>query len=392
MEWLKDERRFWVGSALTLGVLAGLKGLQMPGPWPLTAAELDYSQGLVKRGLPGWVYGHLGLRQQAGLSVAFFLQLLALLVLLALWARRSGMEARLAPVIAVFASSYATTFLFHIVGYSDILNASLLVGLLLIRSAGWRFALALPLCVAGLLIHENFLLLFAPTLLLSFWLDGLDLKARVRRAWLYGIMLAVTLAVTAAGLLLHPKPSVPAINALADVAWDNADFPVREDYYQILIVTLDQNLKWMSEVGWRQYGWWLDQAVGLCVFVPAMLVLMHSCLRTLRASGAGNWAKALVWFAALTPLLLNLIALDSMRWDMWTVVDAFLILGLLSRRWPDAMVRINSEGRNAIVLVIALNMASGWGMFGKVTINPYPFFPRALGELIRNHDVTLPGF
>lgn len=391
VNWLRDERSFWTRSALILGGVAALKGLALPGAWPLTAAELDYSQGFVKRGLLGWVYGQLGLRQQVGLSVAFFLQLLILLILLAIWARRTGIEARLTPVLTMFAGSYATTFLFHMVGYSDILNASLLVCLLLIRRAGWRFAAALPLGVAGLLVHENFLLLFAPVLLLSFWLDGDGGDSGLPRARWYGAALALALAAAAAAILLHPRPDVARVDALADIAW-HADFPMREDYYMILTSDAWDNLKWMVEVGWHRYSWLSTQVVGLCVFVPTMIVLMRSCLGIVRAARAGRWTRRLVWVAALSPLLLNAIALDAMRWDMWIVIDAFLILGLLSRRWPGAVIGVDDEGRNVIVLVLALSMASGWGLFGKSTINPYPFFPRALGETIRKHDGELLGF
>lgn len=389
--WLKDERRFWTTSALLLGAVAALKGLHLPGAWPLTAAELDYSQGFVKRGLLGWVYGHLGLRQHAGLSVAFFLQLLALLLLLAVWARRTGIQARLTPVLTLFAASYATTFLFHMVGYSDILNASLLVCMLLIRRVGWRLAVALPLCVAGLLVHENFLLLFAPVILLSFWLDGEGYEHGIPRAWWYGAALAVTLATAAAVIFLHPQPDGARVDALADIAW-HADFPMREDYYQILTSSIGSNLKWMLEVGWHRYSWLSAQVVGLFVFLPTVVVLMHSCRGILNTARANRWTRRLVWVAALSPLLLNVIGLDGMRWDMWVVIDSFLVLGLLLRRWPGAVTEVDHEGRNVIILVLALSMASGWGLFEKNTINPYPFFPRALRDAIQKHDGDVPGF
>jgi hypothetical protein len=399
--WLADEDHFWPLLTLLLGAVASLKGLRQPGLWALTEALADYNQGFIKRGLLGAIYNALGVARERTLSISFFAELLLLLVLFAAFTRRSRLAQRVGTpaVVTLFAGSYVLTYLFHIVGYPDILNASILLALLLIRRARTRFLLALPLVTAGLLIHEAFLLLFAPVLLLSFYLEGLARPQERRRIWTLGLLLATLATAVTATISLRPALSPEQVDALADSLWNRADFVLREDFFQVFMNSLPGNLHMVSRDGWHQYRWWTLQAVSLFILGPALLLLFHFATRLIRqhrpataGTAQQRWIKLAVLLAVLSPLSLHLIALDQVRWNTWVVVDAYLALGLLSMHLPGQNLRPTPAERNALILAIALGMASGYGLFDGAQINPYPFFPKAMRTLIQHHDHELPGF
>ncbi len=415
--WLEDENRFWLFFIALLALLAALKGFHLPGEWPLTESLVDYSHGFVKRGLLGTVLGAIGISQRHSLSLFYFAELSLLLALLGGLAHRSGLirRAGLAAPVALFAGSYAVTYLFHIVGYPDIVNALLLVALLLVRDARRRFLLALPVVAAALLIHEAFLPLFAPVLLVSFYLQGLaQLLADRRRTWRFGLLLAVFAAAVTLVVALQPTLAPEEVDAFADSIWNRADFVVREDFFQVYLTTLPETLRMMIHLGWQQYLWWTNQVVSVCVLGPALLLLLHFSRRLLGARlparhgrvdeastplaspplamVSSRWAMAAVLLAVLSPLTLHLVALDGVRWNVWVVVDAFLTLCLLAMHLPGARLELTAAERHAVLLAIALGMASGYGFFNYGQVNPYPFFPSLLRDRIRHHDKPLSGF
>jgi hypothetical protein len=407
--WLGDDSHFWWLATGVFGVIAALKGLRAPGAWALTQAQLDYSHGLLKRGLLGTIYGTLGMLQRRPLSVIFFAELALLVVLLAVFTRRTGIVERFGTpaVVALFAGSYVVTYLFHIVGYTDIPNAAIAIGLLLIRNARIRFLAALPLFAVALLIHENFLFLFVPMVLLSFYLDGSFGRIARRAAWSFGIVLALVACGVTLLTSLRPLFTDVQVDAYAATVRARADFPVRDDFFQVLSISPSDNLQMMSDDGWHHYLWWTYQAVALCVYLPLLLLLLHFCMRLLRAGSPALRAdkgtatspgspprstRLAVLLAIFSPLTLHLLGLDQVRWNTWVVVDAYLALGLLARQMPGMRFTLSKGERNAVVLAIAIGMASGYGLFDGATVNPYPFFPRPLWPTIQRHDGVLPGF
>ena len=415
--WLGDENRFWLLFTVILAFIAALKGLRIPGEWPLTESLIDYSHGFVKRGLLGTILGAVGIFERRPLSLSYFAELFLLLALLAVFTHRSGLVQRAGLVLpaALFAGSYAVTYLFHIIGYSDIVNALLVLALLLIRNARRRFLLALLLVPAALLIHEAFLLLFAPLLLLSFYLQGLAASGAERhRVWRLGLLLALVAGVVTLVVALQPTIAPDKVDAFADYVWNRADFVIREDFFQVYLVTLADNFRNTFHFGWEQYLWWTNQAVSLCVLGPALLLLLHFSRRLLHARLSPpatpsefhssltphsssdihryRWAAGAVLVSILSPLTLHFLALDGVRWNVWVVVDAFLALCLLAMHLPGDRLTITLAERNAVLLAIALGMAGGYGLFNNVQVNPYPFFPKLLQNLIKRHDTRPNGF
>lgn len=401
LAWLGDEHKFWPLFTAMLGTFAALKGLRLPGVWAFTQSLADYSHGFVKRGLLGAIYGAFGIYNRRGLTVMYFLELILLMALLVAFTRRTGLVQRVGTgaVAALFAGSYAVTYLFHLIGYSDILNASLTVALLLVRKARTRFLLALPLLACGLLIHEDFLLLFTPVLLLSFYLQGATYLQgaaspdRRRRIWSYGLILgAVALGITLFTSLRTPMED-EQVDAFATYIYNRADFEVREDFFQVFTNSLGGNFAMMSRFGWHGYLWWTFQAVSICVLGPPLALLLHFCMRLVRQAGPQTRGlKPAVLLAALSPLCMHLLGLDQVRWNTWVVLDAYLALGVLAMHLPGERLRVSAGERNTLVLAIAIGMASGHGLFNGTQVNPYPFFPKLTQGWIERHDGPLPGF
>ncbi len=392
---LGDEQYFWVLFTAVLGTFAALKGLRLPGVWAFTQSLVDYSHGFVKRGLLGAIYGAFGIYNRRGLTIMYFLELTLLTVLLIVFTRRSSLIERVGTpaIAALFAGSYAVTYLFHLIGYSDILNAALTVALLLVRKAHMRFLLGLPLLACGLLIHEDFLLLFTPVLLLSFYLQGVASPVDRRRIWSFGVVLgAVALGLTLFTSLRTPMGD-EQVDAFATYIYDRADFEVREDFFQVFTNSLTGNFAMMSRFGWHEYLWWDFQAVSICVLGPPLVLLLHFCMRlTRQAAPQTPGLTPAVLVAVLSPLCMHLLGLDQVRWNTWVVVDAYLALGVLAMHLPGERLRICAWERNALLLAIAIGMATGHGLFNGTQVNPYPFFPKLMQGWIESHDGPLPGF
>ncbi len=392
---LGDEQRFWALFTAMLGTFAALKGLRLPGVWVFTQSLVDYSHGFIKRGLLGTIYGAFGIYNRRGLTITYFLELTILMVLLIIFTRRSGLMERVdtPAVAAMFAGSYAVTYLFHLIGYSDILNAALTIALLLVRKAHIRFLLGLPLLAGGLLIHEDFLLLFTPVLLLSFYLQGVASPLDRRRIWSFGVVLGVV----ALGITLFTSLRTPMegeqVDAFATYIYDRADFEVREDFFQVFTNSLTGNFAMMSRFGWHEYLWWAFQAVSICVLGPPLVLLLHFCMRLIRqAAPQTRGLRAAVLVAVLSPLCMHLLGLDQVRWNTWVAVDAYLALGVLAMHLPGEQLRVSAWERNALLLAIAIGMAGGHGLFNGAQVNPYPFFPKFTQKWIEHHDGPLPGF
>jgi hypothetical protein len=382
--WLGNERRFWRVCAFLLGAMAVLKGLHWPSTWAATQAQLSYRHGFVKRGLLGTLYASLHGNHYSALTAIFLLELGAFLLLLVLLTRRAGLEERFGSVApaALFASSYAITYATHLIGYNDLVNASLAMLLLLIRNGRRRFLAALVVVPVALLVHENFLLMFLPVVLLSFAVEmAMSESAARRRA---ARVEAAVLAAVAVGINLRIAEGAAMTQAqglrLEREVAAGVDFAVRPDFFNMLSVALPDNLRTMWEVVHGRV-WWLSLAISVAVLLPMLAWLAHLISRLLPLAGTrAAWLKAATLAAVGAPLLMHLLGWDVVRWNVWTAFAGYLALLVLTMHMPKGAVPLTAAERNAIVLLLALNMASGHGLFDGVAVQMYPFFPPWLGS------------
>lgn len=389
VRWLADDARFWIGLTLLLGLFAILKGVRSPGDWALTQAQFDYSHGFIKRGLLGALYSALHLHHRRPLTAVFFAELALFFLLLVLFTRRSGFAQRFGTpaVLAAFAGSYAVTYLTHLVGYTDILLAAITILLLSVRQARPRFLLALVLVPVAMLIHESFLFLFLPILLFSFILDSLS-TARIparssspaRHATLYALILAAVALVLVFLLALRPNLSVSTLQQFHSEMDTRVDFPMRNDVFPIFSRSLRDNvLEALS--GMKHIEWLRDFSASTLALLPVLalaLVWMRRLTRAFAQTYGAQTRRAAslaALAASLSPLLMHVLGWDCARWNVNTLLVTFLALLVLSQHLPGIAISFSTADRNAVILLIAISMASGSGFFDRFETRPFPFFP-----------------
>jgi hypothetical protein len=368
-------------------LFAFLKGLRAPGDWPLTQAQIDYSHGFVKRGLQGAFLSLLHIHRFHPLSAYFFVQLALLLALLIALVRSARVEERFGSVlpVALFATSYAVTFLTHAVGYTDIPLAMVLVVLLLVRDPAGRFGWALLLVPVALLVHESFLLMFLPVLLFSFLTDALLAGHRAQRR--RTLVAAVALSVLALGITLafsiKPNMDQDQIDRFEAEIEQRVDFDVRDDFFNVLSRPLSGSFEEAWD-GLTYADWYEKDLATLADLLPPVLLLFYFTRRMLREALPGEdrrGERRLLWGAAilatLAPLGMYLLGVDGGRWNTTAALAGLLVFLVLCRRLPAAPLRVSPAERNLAVMMLAFNMAAGMGLFDQAVVNNFPFLPAA---------------
>lgn len=382
--WLNNDDSFWGLCTALFGGFAILKGLRRPGGWALTQSQLDYSHGFIKRGLLGTLYQAANLHHRRPLSLLFFLELALVFGLLILLTRRSRISARFGSkaVTTVFASSYAVTYLTHLVGYHDLVNVALALALLLLREQKHRFVAGLVVVPLAMLIHENFLFLLLPVLLFSFLLDPLNRPGPPHlrsRSLLYASTLTLLALIMAFVLSFHASLTPAVLNPFQTEIAARVDFPLKREVFDILARSVRQNSSsvalHMHHAAWRQEL--VGSAAALLPLFALALVWMRR-LTLAYGDAFGTHARKILWIAVLlsssTPLLMYLVGWDCARWNVSCLLATYLTFLLLSRTLPRDTVPFRLADRNAAILLLAINMASGAGLFDGFQIHPFPFF------------------
>lgn len=374
--------RFWPTASILFGSLAVLKGFRLPGQWALSQRQITYRYGFVKRGLLGQLLYLAHIRSQHRVELFCFLELALLFGLLVLFTWQSDLlsERRNPLLVAAFAGSYAVTFLTHLVGYQDIALYTLALSVILVRSVQTRFLLAIPCCVIGLLIHENFLLSAMPTVLFSFFAGPRQVVSR--KASAYSGVLIVVGVVIFFGIALEASLSGHALEQFKRDTLAGAPYPVDPQILNVLGMSVVDNLKLNLQVISQGWWWWAELGVAVMVLGPLILLIFYS------AGGLTEGRiRAAFWCASLSPLLLNVIGWDNVRWASLCSLSAYINLGLLSRSAAaDTAQPAAMRERQVAVLVLGLGLASGHGLMDCKKINPYPFFPPAVRPIIVRHD------
>ena len=377
---LGDERRFWAWGAAVLTAVSLLKGLRVPNDWAATEAQFGYGHGFIKRGLFGAVVtGPLGLWHYGRFALVSTLLLAALIGLVVGFSRWAGVSARFgsAMVGAVYGASFSVTYLAHLNGYLDIPLALMGVGLLCVRSLRLRAALGVPVVVVAMLTHEMFLVVFLPVVLLSFLLQ-MEFR-RERRAGLAAVACLAGVGIAMAVLLAAQKPvSKVTADAMLEEIVAKADF-VRTDYLPVLTNSPGEIARIMRAKQ-RTLRWWLGQVSAAVTLLPTAGVLLYVTRRVLAAGGAAvpGWMFPACVVAALAPIAMGAVGIDTGRWYALAGLTTFLVLGCVCRYAPGGVVTLSPAVRRAAVIAIALGMASGGGLMDHSQILPYPFTSEGL--------------
>jgi hypothetical protein len=383
MGWLKrlflDRERFWIFAAALLSVVALRKGFNKPIRWAATQGQVDYSHGFIKRGLFGTLVTRpLGLEHYARFALVSTLLLLMLLGLFAVFAKRTGMIARCgsAMPLAVFGASFAVTFLGNLNGYMDIPLGILTVLVLMVKDMGKRALLAVPVVIAAILIHEIFLLVFLPVIVLSFVLQGMFAATVRERRWgmVAGIGVVVLAGAVTVGTAARASRTQQSAETLRDEISKRVDFQVDPLFFNVFTRSAMDNVRIMKAQS-KQHMWRMAQVGSLMILLPAAGLLLAIAYRLLKLNAAGrNWGLAL-WaclVATLMPLTMNAFGWDVGRWYALAGVAAFLSLGVVCLHVPGPELDEREGFERAAVLSIALEMAAG-GFLIDTLMRMYPF-------------------
>ena len=391
-----DDRTFWKATAFLLGAVSLLKGMRYPGLWAATQVLINYDFGLIKRGLFGATLGNwLHLEHYTRFSLVSYVLLGLFVVLLGVFTLQAGALRKLGSieVVALFAGSCTLTFMAHIVGYMDIPLGILTMLLLLVRNPMIRIIAAVPACLLGILIHESFLVVFFPCVLFSFILDivrATDAKKRVTLLAFVSMLFAAVLSLTF-GMALKTRLTQDQISALRVEGIRRADFPIREDVFDLLRHSTGQNIVSMKDHFLQP---WMDLLYieDKLIYGATIVLLLISVVKITRSSHAGKPLRILTAgavIAACAPILMMFLGWDFARWDALCCLDCFLVLLTLCRVVPAPVPSLSAGYRNAVILTIALSMASSGGLMDNVQPNEFPFFESIIAVV---HDVRRVGW
>jgi len=394
-----DDRSFWSLMAFVAGFIAVGKGIRYPNLWGATQAQVDYHFGFVKRGLFGQVIaGPLGLEQYKRFACVSWLIMLVFLALLVLCTTKSHLSKHLNnyQIPALFFSSYGLTFLVDLAGYLDLFLAALAMAVLLIGNPRARFCAAIPICLAALLIHELFLYEFVPTLLMSFLLqsrrsgDGSGAWRERRSLLVMAVVLASVFVGTTVWISLRPSLPPERMVLMEQRVAARVDFPIRRDFFDVLTRSTEDNAKLMRKA-YREGPWWIENAIGVVIFGPTILLLLMITRKLIRANSKAPLGTAtLATLAALSPLALHLLGWDRSRWNSLVVLTSYLMLLTVCRSEDKFEIELSPAWRNAMVLVIVLNIASGSVLLDFKVENAFPFVHSLPVKELKSRGIVAP--
>jgi len=374
----QDEERFWIAAAFLLCALALMKGLRAPNLWAATQAQISYQFGFAKRGLFGeWFARPLHLEIYRRFAAFSSIALAGLMTSLVWFVRWTGMAARISPIgIAVFASSYAITYLGNMIGYFDIILAALTIAVICVRRPLLRYALALPAIALGLLMHELFLLVFFPAMLVPFLLDAAQESDAGRARWMAiannGLIL-VAVAITCA-IALHPSLSAQQVLAERLAIAQRADFPLRGDFFDVLTRSTVDNVRIMIAYAHVQ-AWWIDLISSAVAVAPAIAFFLWLTRRILGDVGIPQIKQIYptLVLASLAPLSMNLLGWDVGRWFALAQLTTFLVFGAVCLYTHGQRLSLSPAVQRMAIAIVALNLVSGEALLDGVSIRAYPY-------------------
>ncbi len=369
-----DDNRFWRAAAVVFAVVSVLKGLRPPSLWAATQANLDYHHGFVKRGLFGQLAHSLGVAigHYDVFVIVSGVLLLMMLTVLGWWVVRSGaLRLENGMMVAVFGASFALTYLTHLIGYLEI---PLAIVALLAMSIGTSRARLPAIFIAGcfgVLIHESYVLTFLPMTLLPPLLAALAGRDRPALLSIAAVVGAIAIALLSVALG-HPLTPHDAGGMQASMA-AAVDFRTRDDFFPVLTRSAADNVTVMS--GTMSNGlWWLAQCNAFVTFMPTAALFLWIALDLIGKNEPPSQRfllQAAVLTAGLSPLLMQFLGWDIYRWYALAAFSSFVSMTVVHRHYGKTAAPVGV--RNAAILLIGINMATGTGLFDGFHVNTFPF-------------------
>jgi hypothetical protein len=321
----------WAFAIVCLGVSL-VRGFAKPNPW--AGAQLAFTCDIApKRCVIGQALSllHVPVRTLEQFHTLGLLMLAAAIVafVAAAWTCRLVKSSEGVVAMGALAASYGFSMFVANVGFLDVVMA-ILASICLIVPDRWRAAATFACVAAGVLVHEGFLIIFLPVLLLPLVLANPSPK---------GLLWPVAIAAAALLLVLSLALHKPLSEEQGLAAWrqlqSRVDYPVPYDTIHVLTRSLADNLRLMLALS-KTHGFQMTQLGSLAILLPILVVFADLVVH---GSPAPPWAKALAILCALSPLAMNLLGYDVVRWVGLCSLTMFLALAALARRYGPPRLR-----------------------------------------------------
>lgn len=413
--------RYYLFIASLLFTISFLKGLRMPSLWVTTHLTFNYSHGFIRRGLIGEllrVVGGTKIYNYNVLAGCSFVLLVVVLVVLSRFIKRTIQtdvaDAGLQAAILVFGASPAFVFFIHEIGYFDYFGLLAVLSLVLLSYRSTRryliFYAAGLIGVTLAFIHEGQVILFFPTIFFVMVCHIVkhdkrgDLPPRSRRLLVAATVGAIAVAYMASlvVILLGTKDTA-VIHALQASVAKVANFPLREYAFEVLYQPDKERLTLMAPY-WRNPDHQIMTLRGFVVIVPGYAFLIYYGLSLLGRLDLSRITRLIIkgafLAASLSPLILNLVSIDSARWSALSVVTCFCCVASIRLFFPPRPLSHTEPGFRVIspltltlaAAAILLGLVSNQPLFDGYKVQLFPFggHLRFVIELFQGHFSYLP--
>jgi hypothetical protein len=403
--------RLFSVALLTVFLVSVFKGFRLPGSWAVTQLTINYSHGFMRRGLVGELIRHLGgayAFHYNMLMAVSFLFFFAAVIGTAFMIRRICRQKM--PVLdyqlaaLVFAASPAIVLFANIIGYMDILGYALTVPFIVFaaRQCPGRdaiylrrfgiFYIASLYAVVFALVHEGFVVMFFPLIVLALLCHGIRQAAThpfTRRDW--GLFVAYFLLVLgvlcAASVMVSRFGTQPLekIMATRQAVAASANFELCGGVYGTLVRNPKENLFSLMPPYLEKPSHLLAILRSFVQMAPGFFFLLCfgvSLIARLDRSTIIMKVVLVMAFvgASILPLSLNFVGWDIPRWNALAVLSSFGGVSILSLFFssPQCAMLSQTPNRSALwsmlaVVAIVLGIAGRTTMFDGEPVSYYPF-------------------
>ena len=293
-------------------------------------------------------------------------------------------DEELKKFLPIFVSSFAITYLVHMVGFLDIILILILLGTLLYQGKYKYFGYCAGIIIS-LLVHEMYLIAFFPVLLFNIVFDQIRLGTLSRKNLipLFGLML---LAVLFSLRLAALKPLTGELHLqLYSLYSAKADFNVREDAIEVLNRSFTDNIAEMTK-HFFAFKWYLKHLGAMFGFLWVSVLFLTLSINRIQTHFQSRWLCWMAAIASLSPLLLNFLGYDLFRWYALSVFNSFIVYALTTKL-PLKKPSLISDRitQTSIFALVAINLSTSVGLFDDVKINSFPYIDE-LKTILRNND------
>lgn len=334
-------------------IMTALRGVRFPNIWSYSHFLFNYEFGFMRRGLIG---AFLGLFENSFVySYTFFLLISSLifcanLILLA-WSFKDMIRSQNMNLIAVgmiFASSSGVIFLAHNIGYAD--HIGLLITLITLRIKDFKQKLFFitPALFVSMLIHEAIIVLFFPVIFMSLLLS---IKENDTHKKSYYRTIAVFSVITLCGFFIIGNSTINAQESQAMFEKSNAlnEISLREDAFALLHETGSKSVAMMVEK-WMHPARPLFLLISGCLIFPLLYFFQKNMLSMLNKQSQS--IRVLCILAGLSPLLLHLVAWDTVRWNTLSLTTSYLMCYLVFQHCYDKTTSLNVRPSLPLLILV----------------------------------------